>query len=85
MAMTNYPLVKDAWTACGAADDCTIQTDAEGVVRFTTDTSLPGAGVMDGLDIGIGPGLQRGATVQRTGRTLYARIISGAVGLNVER
>ena len=85
MALTEYALNRSTWTNCGAADDCTAQTKGEGVIAFVTGTVAPSDAVAGGLLIGVSPGLTRGATVQRAGSTLYARIASGVPSLVVER
>lgn len=86
MSATAYPLNDTAWTSCGAADDATLQIPG-GVcaVIFTVGSSAPSDTVRTGLRLSTDEGDERSAAIQKAGQTIYARSVSGAVTVTVER
>lgn len=75
MASTEYTLSSSEWTACGAADDATVQVLTDTQIIVTTDTSLPGSGVTVGLRLSKKDGEPRHIALARVGKTIYARAI----------
>ena len=86
MPATTYDLVTNDWTSCGAADDALLQNSGSAYeVIFTVDTAKPNANSLAGTRLSGLPGYQRQATIQKVGKTIYARALGAAGSVVVER